>query len=161
MPFNASYTRFIFGKFFICTINWYVFYMHSYVDKKIYSWKSGCYRLRPICCTGLWSVEASAPILGSVAQQQPLSSRTPKASIMGPVLVIRSENHKLRRFIHESMYAEFNCAWWHWGVFGARPSACVFLNSIGPILHSREGGFLVLNWWLYQAGDMHMACMER
>jgi hypothetical protein len=36
---NASYTRFIFGKFFICTIIWYAFYMHPYVDIFFYSCK--------------------------------------------------------------------------------------------------------------------------
>jgi hypothetical protein len=43
MQCNASYTRFIFGKFFICTIICYAFYMHSYVDKKFILVKSGCY----------------------------------------------------------------------------------------------------------------------
>jgi hypothetical protein len=45
MQCNASYTRFIFGKFFICTTILYAFYMHSYVDKNFILVKSGCYML--------------------------------------------------------------------------------------------------------------------
>jgi hypothetical protein len=45
MPCNASYTRFIFGKFFICTTIWYAFYMHPYVDKDFILVKSGCYTM--------------------------------------------------------------------------------------------------------------------
>jgi hypothetical protein len=43
MTCNASYTRFIFGKFFICTTIWYAFYRHSYVGKIFILVKSGCY----------------------------------------------------------------------------------------------------------------------
>jgi hypothetical protein len=40
MPCNASYTRFIFGKFFLYVLQ---FDMHSYVDKNLILVKSGCY----------------------------------------------------------------------------------------------------------------------
>jgi hypothetical protein len=41
MPCNGSYTRFIFGRFFICTTNWYKTYMHSYVVKILFLWIVG------------------------------------------------------------------------------------------------------------------------
>jgi hypothetical protein len=46
MPCNASYTRFIFGRFLICTTNWYAFYMHYYVDKILLLWKVGVTHLK-------------------------------------------------------------------------------------------------------------------
>jgi hypothetical protein len=45
MPCNASYTRFIFGRFFFSYALQFDmhFYMDSYVDKKFILVKSGCY----------------------------------------------------------------------------------------------------------------------
>jgi hypothetical protein len=44
MQCNASYTRFIFGRFFICAIIWYAFLYALLFAQKFYSCKkSGCY----------------------------------------------------------------------------------------------------------------------
>jgi hypothetical protein len=55
MPCNASYTRFIFGKFFICTIIWYALLC----GQNFILVKSGCYssqdgRAMPIIREGSW-----------------------------------------------------------------------------------------------------------
>jgi hypothetical protein len=48
MPCNASYTRFIFIMFFICTIIWYAFLYALLFAQNLILVKSGCYII--FCC---------------------------------------------------------------------------------------------------------------
>jgi hypothetical protein len=48
MPCNTSYTRFIFGRFFICTIIWYAFLYALLFAQNFILVKSGCYTQVPM-----------------------------------------------------------------------------------------------------------------
>jgi hypothetical protein len=69
MPCNASYTRFIFGKFFICTIIWYALLC----GQNFIHVKSGCYsvllwyRNKLIFLTLGWSRAAVAAVDGGLS----------------------------------------------------------------------------------------------
>jgi hypothetical protein len=72
MPCNASYTIFIFESFFICTTNWYAFYMHSYVDKILFLWKVGITQYQVLRWSTLRQISKPGGLTSSERHHRPL-----------------------------------------------------------------------------------------